>query len=246
MVYRSLRTYESIRLADGFYCYIWQGNGNNCNTCLFANVLRGDRPHVILDPGHINNEFGESCFDDLAKAIEADGFKIEDIGLIMNTHSHLDHCQANQLVVQKSDAWITLSEEEDEFRRTSGERLNAMLGAKAPEFTPLFYLKEGDLNLGAKNKVQLQVFLTPGHSPGSVCFYWPETKILITGDVLFFGSIGRTDFPGGSLSLLKQSIDRLSKLDVEYVVPGHRTEYGSVIRDKKNVQRNFQAVKLFL
>ena len=246
MVYRSLRTYESMQLADGFYSYIWQGNGNNCNTCFFANVLRGDRPHIIVDPGHINNEFGESCFDDLAQAIEADGFKVDDIGLIINTHSHLDHCQANQLLVQKSGAWITLSEEEDEFRRTSGERLTAMLGAKAPEFTPLFYLKEGELNLGAKSKVNLQVFLTPGHSPGSVCLYWPETRILITGDVLFFGSIGRTDFPGGSLSLLKQSIDRLSKLDVEYVVPGHRTEYGSVIKDKKNVQRNFQAVKLFL
>ncbi len=246
MVYGSLRTYESIQLAEGFYFYIWQGNGNNCNTCLFTDVLRGDRPHVIVDPGHINNEFGESCFDDLTKAIEDNGFKVDDIGLIINTHSHLDHCQANQLLVQKSGAWVTLSEEEDEFRRTSGERLNAMLGAKAPEFTPLFYLKEGELNLGAKNKVRLQVLLTPGHSPGSICLYWPETRILITGDVLFFGSIGRTDFPGGSLSLLKKSIDTLSKLDVEYVVPGHRTEYGSLIRDKKNVQRNFQAVKLFL
>jgi glyoxylase-like metal-dependent hydrolase (beta-lactamase superfamily II) len=182
----------------------------------------------------------------LTKAIEGNGFKVDDIGLIINTHSHLDHCQANQLVVQKSGAWITLSEEEDEFRRTLGERLNAMLGAKAPEFTPLFYLKEGELRLGAKNKVNLQVFLTPGHSPGSVCLYWPEAKILITGDVVFYGSIGRTDFPGGSLSVLKNSIERLSQLDVDYLVPGHRTEYGGVVKDKKNVQRNFQAVKLFI
>jgi len=246
MVYRSLKTYESIQLAEGFYCYAWQGNGNNCNTCLFTDVLRGDRPHVIVDPGHITNEFGENCFDELTKAIEGNGFKVDDIGLIINTHSHLDHCQANQLVVQKSGAWITLSEEEDEFRRTLGERLNAMLGAKAPEFTPLFYLKEGELRLGAKNKVNLQVFLTPGHSPGSVCLYWPEAKILITGDVVFYGSIGRTDFPGGSLSVLKNSIERLSQLDVDYLVPGHRTEYGGVVKDKKNVQRNFQAVKLFI
>jgi hydroxyacylglutathione hydrolase len=63
---------------------------------------------------------------------------------------------------------------------------------------------------------------------------------------VFYGSIGRTDFPGGSLSLLKKSIDKLSKLDVDYVVPGHRTEYGNVIKGKTNVQRNFQAVKLFL
>ena len=246
MVYRSLKTYESIQLADNFYGYIWQGNGNNCNTCLLVDVLRGDRPHIIIDPGHITNEFGENCFDYLAKAMQENGFKVEDIGLIINTHSHIDHCQANEMVVQKSGAWVTLSEEEDEFRRTSGERLNSMLGSKNPEFKPLFYLKEGELNLGAKNKVSLQVFLTPGHSPGSICLYWPETKILVTGDVVFYGSIGRTDFPGGSLSLLKKSVDRLSQLDVDYVFPGHRTEYGNVIKGKTNVKRNFQAVKLFL
>jgi hydroxyacylglutathione hydrolase len=246
MVYRSLRTYESVRLTDSFYCYVWQGNGNNCNTCLFVDVLRGERPHIIIDPGHITNEFGESCFDDLAKAIADDGFKVDDIGLIINTHSHLDHCQANELVVRKSGAWVTLSQEEDEFRRTSGERLNAMLGAKSPDFTPLFYLREGELNLGAKNKVRLEVSITPGHSPGSICLYLPDARILISGDVVFYGSIGRTDFPGGSLSLLKKSIDKLSQLDVDYLVPGHRTEYGNVIKGKTNVQRNFQAVKLFL
>lgn len=246
MAYRSIKVYESLQLSDGFYCYIWQGSGNNCNTCLLADALRGERPHVIIDPGHVTNEFGETCFDNLSKAMETDGFKVDDIGLIINTHSHLDHCQANELVVQKSGAWITLSEEEDEFRHTLGERLNSMLGAKAPRFTPLFYLKEGELNLGAKNKVELQIILTPGHSPGSVCLYWPDKKILMTGDVVFYGSIGRTDFPGGSLSLLKRSIERLSQLDVEYIVPGHRTEYGNVIKGRTNVQRNFQAVKLFL
>jgi hydroxyacylglutathione hydrolase len=246
MVYRSLKTYESLQLADGFYCYIWQGNGNNCNTCLFVDVLRGEKPHVIIDPGHITNEFGENCFADLAKAISDDGFKVDDVGLIINTHSHLDHCQANELVVRKSGAWITLSQDEDEFRRTSGENLNSMMSAKTPDFTPLFYLQEGELNLGAKNKIKLEVFLTPGHSPGSICLYWPETRILITGDVVFYGSIGRTDFPGGSLSQIKKSINKLSQLDVEYLIPGHRTEYGNVIKGKTNVQRNFQAVKLFI
>jgi glyoxylase-like metal-dependent hydrolase (beta-lactamase superfamily II) len=69
---------------------------------------------------------------------------------------------------------------------------------------------------------------------------------LITGDVVFYGSIGRTDFPSGSLSQLKQSIDRLSQLDVECLVPGHSTELGSIIKGKQNVERNFQSVKLFI
>ena len=246
MVYRSSRYYESIQLAEDFYCYIWQGKGNNCNTCLFANVLRGERPHVIVDPGHTTNEFGEACFDYLIKAMEGNGFEVGDIGLIVNTHSHPDHCQANELVVKNSGAWITLSEEEDEFRNTLGEKLYSMLGVKVPQFTPLFYLKEGGLSLGTKNKVELEIFHTPGHSPGSLCLYWPDNKILITGDVVFYGSIGRTDFPSGSLSLLKKSIDKLSQLDVECLVPGHSTEYGSIVKGKLNVERNFQTVKLFL
>jgi len=64
--------------------------------------------------------------------------------------------------------------------------------------------------------------------------------------VVFYGSIGRTDFPSGSISSLKRSIDRLSKLDVELLVPGHSTEYGSIVEGKANVERNFQVVKLFL
>lgn len=245
-MYQPFKYYKAMQLADNFYCYIWQGRGNNCNSCLFTNVLRGDQPHVIVDPGHITNEIGETCFAFLNKALEEDGFKVSDIGLIINTHSHPDHCQANELVVQRSGAWVTLFEEEDEFRNTLGKKLYSMFRIKEPEFTPLFYLKEGTLDLGVKNKIRLQVLHTPGHSPGSVCLYWPDNKLLITGDVVFYGSIGRTDFPSGSLSLLKKSIDRLSELDVACLVPGHSTEYGSIVRGKLNVERNFQAVKLFL
>ena len=238
--------YQSVKITENLYCYIWQGRGNNCNTCLLANVLRGEHPHVIIDPGHTINEFREPCFDTLVKTLERDGFRIEDIGLIINTHTHPDHCQANEVLVQKSQALVTLSKEEDEFRQTIGERLYTMFGAKVPQFSPFFYLKEGNLSLGTKNKVNFQVLLSPGHSPGSVCLYWRENKVLITGDVVFYGSIGRTDFPGGSLSQLKKSIDRLSELDVECLIAAHNTEFGSIIRGKQNVERNFQAVKLFI
>jgi glyoxylase-like metal-dependent hydrolase (beta-lactamase superfamily II) len=64
--------------------------------------------------------------------------------------------------------------------------------------------------------------------------------------VVFAGSIGRTDFPGGSPSLLRKSIDKLSQLDVEYLVPGHSTEAGSVIAGRDKVKRNFYTVKMFI
>ncbi len=244
MVYGPAR-YESVQLAEGFYCYVWQGLGNNCNSCLFTNLLRGERPHVIIDPGHVVNEVGEPCFDYLAKAIEGNDLKVDDIGLIINTHSHADHCQANEVLVSKNQALVTLSREEDEFRTTLGPRLSSMFGIKAPQFTPFFYLEDGILDLGGKSKVSLHAFLTPGHSPGSVCLYWPDNKILITGDVIFYGSVGRTDFPSGSISQLKSSIDKLAQLDVECLVPGHSTELGNIVKGKRNVERNFQSVKLF-
>jgi glyoxylase-like metal-dependent hydrolase (beta-lactamase superfamily II) len=176
--------------------------------------------------------------------MEKDGFRVEDIGLVIGTHSHPDHLEAVDPVVEKSGALMTLSQEEDEFYRSTGMQFYQAFGAKAPQVTPFFYLGEGDLSLGAKNKVNLEVLSTPGHSPGSISLYWKEEKILISGDVVFFGSIGRTDFPGGSPSLLRKSIDRLSQLDVEYLVPGHSTEMGNIISGKQKVERNFHMVKM--
>jgi hydroxyacylglutathione hydrolase len=239
--------HKSVKLTDKFYCYVWGGRGNNCNAVLWPSVLRGEHSHVLIDPGHIRDELGETCFDSLAQAMDKDGFKMEDIGLVIATHSHPDHIEAVELVVEKSGALFALSREEDEFYRTMGMSFFQMFGVKPPQVKPAFFLKEGDLSLGAReDKLAVKVFLTPGHSPGSVCFYLEEDKILISGDVVFAGSVGRTDFPGGSPSLLRKSIDELSKLDVEYLVPGHSTEMGSVITGKDNVRRNFYTVKMFV
>jgi len=239
--------HRSVKLAEHFYCYTWEGRGNNCNTILWPSVLRGERPHVLIDPGHIRDELGEPCFDSLVQAMDKDGFKIEDIGLVIATHSHPDHIEAAESVVEKSQALFAWSREEDEFYRTMGKMFFQAFGAKAPEVEPFFYIKEGDLSLGAKsNKLAVKVLLTPGHSPGSICLYLEEDKILVSGDVVFAGSVGRTDFPGGSPSLLRKSIDRLSQLDVEYLVAGHSTEVGSIIAGKDMVKRNFYAVKMFV
>jgi glyoxylase-like metal-dependent hydrolase (beta-lactamase superfamily II) len=236
--------HRSVKLDDTIHCYLWQGMGNNCNTVVLAGILKGDKPHVMIDPGHAMNESREFCFASLEQKMNKDGLKVEDIGLILNTHTHPDHCESNEKIIDLSGAGVALSKEEDEFRLTTGERLYQMFGLKAPRFTPLFYLTEGYLDLG-KDGFQAQVFLTPGHSPGSVCFYLPASKVLITGDVIFFMSVGRTDFPGGNAKLLANSIERLSKLDVEYIIPGHNTDPRGIIEGKENVQRNFETVKMF-
>ena len=243
-----------MKLLDNLFCYIWSGRGNNCNSYLFAHVLRGNRPHVLIDPGHVVNELNERCLEQLLSSIQRDGLEPEDIGLIIDTHSHIDHCEANQAIVERSrmkggtgeikQAMLTLHKADDEFRRTLGRKMAAILGREV-EFEPDFYLQEGELNLGEDNKLRFQVLHTPGHSPGSVCLYCPDSKVLITGDVVFYGSIGRADLPGADGKLLKQSIGKLSELDADYLLPGHSTEYGAIIKGRDKVSKNFELIRSF-
>ncbi len=249
--------HRSRKLFDNLFCYIWSGHGNNSHTYLFSGVLRGERPHVIVDPGFLVNETYEGCFDSLTDAMAADGFNMEDIGLVINTHAHPDHCQATEAIVEKSSrtdgkgkinkAVVAVHREADEYYRVAGERMFNMFGMKAIRLDPLIHLMEGDLTLGRdERQVNLTVLHTPGHSPGSVCLYWPQKKVLISGDLVFNGSVGRTDFPGGSITVLKQSIERVSQLDVEYLLPGHSTEMGSIVEGKRRVEQNFRAIRFII
>ena len=124
-----------------------------------------------------------------------------------------------------------------------GEIMAKLLG-RGMSFEPDFYLEEGDLSLGKESKLNLQILHTPGHSPGSISLYWPDNRVLITGDVLFYVGVGRTDLPGGDGKLLKQSVERLSELDIEYVLPGHSTQFGAMIKGVNNVKQNFASVRL--
>jgi len=239
-----------MRLVDNLHAYIWTGRGNNCNSYLLANVLSGARSHVLIDPGHVTNELNERCLDHLLSSMERDGIEAGDIGLIINTHSHPDHCEANQALIEMTRAKekaaglqrarIALHQDEADYQKAVGEWFGRMFGREI-KFEPDLYLKEGELDLGG---LKLEVLLSPGHSPGSICLYWRDMEVLITGDVVFFGSVGRTDFPGGDGELLKKSIERLSQLEVEYLLPGHSTEFGSIISGKDKVKQNFDFIKM--
>ncbi len=72
---------------------------------------------------------------------------------------------------------------------------------------------------------EMQVVETPGHTPGGVCYYFPSERLVLTGDTLFAGSVGRTDFPGGDMATLRASLPKLTALPPEtHVVPGHGPE----------------------
>jgi glyoxylase-like metal-dependent hydrolase (beta-lactamase superfamily II) len=87
--------------------------------------------------------------------------------------------------------------------------------------------------------LEFEILLTPGHSLDSICFYCKKEKIMICGDVVFSGSTGRVDLPGGNAEELKKSIEMIAKLDIEYLLPGHM----DIIEGKERVKKNFEFVR---
>ena len=87
--------------------------------------------------------------------------------------------------------------------------------------------------------IELELIHSPGHSPDSICFYCKKEKFLICGDVIFNQNTGRVDLPGGSADELKQSIEALSQLEIDHLLPGHM----NIINGAEKVKRNFEYVK---
>jgi hydroxyacylglutathione hydrolase len=87
--------------------------------------------------------------------------------------------------------------------------------------------------------MRFQIIYAPGHSPGSVCLHWMDKNVLFTGDVVFDSGVGRTDIPGGDGQMLKESIKRISKLTIDYLLPGH----GMPILERKRIKENFKDIE---
>ncbi len=237
--------HKSATVADGIHFYLWTGQGINSNAVVLSNVLDGASPHVLIDPGMTGSEMGERPLDSLAEAMCADGLDMGDVGLVIGTHCHPDHFQAVDEVVRRTGANVALSATEYDFLKGPGGAFYGSFGTAAPSVKPAMLLEEGELTLGSSNGWRGQVLITPGHSPGSACLYMPDAKVLVSGDVVFPGSIGRMDFIGGNMGQMKESIRRLSELDIEHILPGHSSVSGPLVSGKDNVVRNFQMVRMF-
>ncbi len=87
--------------------------------------------------------------------------------------------------------------------------------------------------------IDLELIQSPGHSPDCVCFYQRQERVLICGDVLFEMNTGRVDLPGGNGEELKKSIDALSQLDIEYLLPGHM----GIVNGAAQVVSNFDFIR---
>lgn len=145
-------------------------------------------------------------------------------GMLLNTHCHLDHVFGNKFVAETYGLTLQLHQKEKtllDYAPTSGLMYNMPFDNYAGKY---IYLKQGDtVKLGED---ELAVIEAPGHSPGHICFYSAKQNFIISGDVLFNRSIGRTDLPGGDHeTLLKNIREKLFILPDETVVySGHGPE----------------------
>lgn len=168
------------------------------------------RDALIIDPGCLEDEEKE----ELQSFIQE--HQLHPVQLI-NTHTHLDHIFGNRFVF---DTWglAPWLHHEDQVVLDRAQQMAYYYGITMEASPgPAGYLEEGDeVKLGDST---LRVIFTPGHCPGEICLYNAEQKILIAGDVLFEGSIGRTDLPGGDYDTLIQSIrDKIFPLGDDVIV----------------------------
>lgn len=231
-----------MKIMDNLYAYLWPGLtvgemmrfGNNANSYIISSCVscEGKSNHTIIDPGHITNETGIDCIGRLFEQIRNDGIKPEDIKFVINTHCHQDHCEASAYFQEKYAAKVAVGENEVDF-----------LKGRRQGFQADIILKEGELVLG---DTKLQIINTPGHSPGSISIFWSDKKVLISGDVIFYENTGRVDLPGGDGNLLKQSIEKLSTLELEYILTGHQYQSPGIIEGSEEIKNNFAHIRQYV
>lgn len=181
---------------------------------------------IIIDPGcYTNSENHE-----LKELIEENGLNPI---MLFNTHFHLDHVFGNQFVY---DTWGLLPTGHKFGKPTlaGNERASAVYGLNYIPSPPItHFIDEGvTVKIGQE---ELSILFVPGHSTGHVALVCDSQKFTISGDVLFQGSIGRTDLPGGDFTMLEQSIQtKMYALPDDYVVYcGHGPET-TIGHEKKN------------
>lgn len=217
-----------MRLSPSVYFYPsspgrgWDDEEINSNTIVI------DGPEmIIIDPGL------DRRWPELRARITADGLAPDRLRLIIGTHGHPDHIEAATAVSRECGAEMIISEREADFIEAEGGYFFAESGGLKPP-RPVRFLTAGELVFGGH---VLEIYPTPGHSPGSICLHLPMEKLLVTGDLYFTGTIGGFDYPGGRAADLYESVASLQKLtDVETVVCGH----GPAIVGRREVLDNYR------
>jgi len=190
----------------------------------------GTNCYIVYD-----EESKEAIVFDPADNAEKINGTLNELGLntlyIVITHAHCDHIAALDELVKSTGAKVCIGEHDADALNDSGYSLCSAFGCTAPDTKADVILKDGSIiYLGGR---KIEFITTPGHTRGGICAYFGNT--LISGDTLFRESVGRSDFPGGSMAVLVNSIK--TKLyclpDDTEVFPGHG-ESTTIGHEKKN------------
>jgi len=181
------------------------------NCFLYWDEKTGDG--VIIDPGADEARIFE--------AVDKAGFNPR---AVLLTHGHGDHIAAVAPVIEKYNVPLYVGRADRELLANPSANVSALIGQPIVAPTPDHVLNDEDpVSIG---RILLTTLATPGHTPGGVCYLDDMRGILFCGDTLFYGSIGRTDLPGGSLETLIDSIHKkiLALPDRIVCYPGHGPE----------------------
>jgi len=179
-------------------------------------IIDGEIPTIIDCGTGLNQKYVD---DKIKQTINP--LKIQQIIL---THEHFDHCGGAKNILDLTNKKAKILSHNNAAEKIEGgdSYFARMLGGYMPKINIDYKIKDNEnVTIGDE---KFQIIHTPGHSPGCICMYNKKNKILFSGDTIFaYGSFGRYDFPGGKLSELKQSIKKISKLDIENLYPGHES-----------------------
>ena len=169
---------------------------------------------VVVDPGFYRPDEADMVF----KFLRDNGLTPD---AVLLTHAHFDHCWAAANVAGRFGCPVRMSAADDPVLHGSAEMLERLQLVKPVE--PFRYQDVTDGEVLHAGGAGWKVITTPGHSPGSVCYWCEAAGVLLSGDTLFAGSIGRTDLPGGDYDALIHSVmDKLMALPGDTdVIPGH-------------------------
>ena len=180
--------------------------------CYLA-INKETKEAIIIDPGDDADRIGMRLMQLEAKPVA-----------ILLTHGHFDHAGAAKALAAQYDILVYAHEKEAETLEDSRMNLSGPLAGGATTYHADVFLKdEQELTLAG---LHMRVLFKPGHTPGGCCYYFPREDVLFSGDSLFCGSVGRTDFPGGSMRTLVDSVrNKLMSLPENTIVyPGHDIE----------------------
>jgi len=179
-----------------------------CNCSILGDEASGEA--IVVDPG-----------DEISRIVDVLNKHSLTVKQIIVTHAHIDHIAGAQRLKRLTGAPILYNQNDLPLVKMMDQQAG-WLGIPTPEVAP----PDASLEEGQKvavSGISGSILHTPGHTEGSICLYLPKQKLLLAGDTLFAGSVGRTDLPGGNSRKLIQSIhESLLTLPNEVIViPGH-------------------------